>query len=69
MAYDKKALIETKLRRMSGMSPEKRIAMNTASETMSAWVRCWNCKTIVEAPRNELKMCPKCQKNLWSRDE
>ena len=65
---DRKAQIEKKLRRSTGMSAEAREKMHAASEQMAWSGRCWNCRTPFTAIRTQISTCSHCGVNLWKRE-
>lgn len=62
--------IERRLRRLSGMSPERLNELHKASGSTEWWARCWSCKRASQRTRDEMDHanCPHCGVNLMKRD-
>ena len=61
--------IESKLRRLAGMSPEKLAQMHAAAGSQMWWARCWNCRKQTQFRRDTLDhaTCEHCGVSLARR--
>ena len=64
-----KKYIEAKLKRGAGQSESKRQDVQAKLATMPITIRCWNCKTYQSGMRHELRLCAKCNTNMWVKDD
>lgn len=67
--HGRKDHIERRMRRMTGMTADRREEVARLNENELWWARCWNCHKQVTGKRSELKTCSHCGVNLWSRHE